>query len=235
MFRKRVNGKCQSHIFIICVLLSLFIQSGCHYYFRKNLIPPSASFYGSPPAARQYSASFKIDCTTEMITGQQGNMSYFECDRYKNEFYHVLNNSGHFSAISPNGQKSDFYIDIQLEHVYEGNLLAAGLYGFTLGLFPYSNVDGYDMNITVTMKNGQTISYKISDRGENISGAILDFDEEKKSSTSSIGELRINMFRHLILQMKKDGFLGDFVEIALLQSDFESGVNTNKRNFNEDF
>lgn len=217
MVCKSVNRKCHLCILIVCVLLSLFPQFGCSHYSRENLIPQSENFYGRPPAAIQYSANFNVDCTAESRTGQREDLTDNMCDILNNEFYHVLKNSGFFRAISHNEQHSDFNFNIQLHYVSDARVIdyfMLGLTSFTLTLVPYSDVNGYDMNAVVTMKNGQKKSYTFSDRGEFVLWAGLALDEENTNRSSSVDKLRINMFRHLILQMEKDGFFNGLTEMA---------------------
>jgi hypothetical protein len=127
---------------------------------------------------------------------------------YADEFTSVLNDSGYFSILEP-GDGRDIRIQAVLLVSYSGGLLrvGTGLTCMTLGLLPSWTTVTYKATVKVTTLKGKDYEYILEDRVTEVRWFAMIFVAASRKPGEVSSEVRKNMYKNLLLQMKNDGVL----------------------------
>jgi len=203
-----MDNRKQYLILFLLLLLPILLQSGCEVIYRKNLIPLTEPFSERPSVNKDFSLSFNLICNYMMVHGDKAPLYGYKCNEIYHEIEDVFIQSGYFKKIILSKTMSDFHMDLEivsLGDLQPLELASAFICGFTLGIVPYVSTTGYELNCHITRKDGIKKSYKITDKAIAVRGGLAGLADKDNKNVTTIEELRVNMYRYLILQMEKDG------------------------------
>jgi len=125
------------------------------------------------------------------------------------EFIDALTQSG-YSVNTDRGVEGDISLNTRLTNhgnLGGGTLFAAALSGATLTIIPCWVTDGYELKATVVSAGCVQKEYVLDDAMTTAIWLPLIAVYPFKKPDTVGRELRMNMYRHLLLRMQEDGFL----------------------------
>lgn len=131
------------------------------------------------------------------------------------EFLETLEQSNYFSRISKNDSNADLNLIVTIDN--SGNpaaLIPAMITGFSLYTIPSWATDKFAVKAIAKHKNGKSKQYILEDSTTLVQWLPMIFAFPVKNF-SVIPEVRKNMYRNILMQMKKDGFIGTNTKVSL--------------------
>lgn len=125
----------------------------------------------------------------------------------ENEFRQTLRESGYFSEITKENDQADIKMDVTVTNT--GNpaaIVPAIITGLSLYTIPSWGTDRFEVVAKVTNRSGQHKEYVLTDTTTLVQWLPMIFVFPAKNF-SVIPEVRQNMYRNVIFQMKEDGLL----------------------------
>jgi len=195
---------------------------------RKNLLQPAAilffllclsgcaSFKGNNLATIQSlestnSGTSGVDSTFEFKGVQdyasRGDMPEISRSLLKDEFVKVLNQSGSFARLAP-GQGGSMHLDVTIVNSASPvGLLPAILTGLSLYLIPSWATDNYEATVVVSGENIEQREYKFKDDVTLVQWLPMIFVGPFTGVFSVAADVRLNMWKHLVQEMREDGLI----------------------------
>ena len=185
---------------VIMHLLTLgliFLCTGCAQ-FRLNNVPQISQLPPLPPTAHQQDIAY--------------NLNGFDAAA-ESKLYEALLESGYFTAIYRARRGDIICIDATLNYETTAfqNLIFAVLTGFTFYIVPSCYTDTLTLTARVTSPSKHEVLYSYSDGTRHWQGLIFVpfMFTNQYLDTSPLYDVAKNMFKCLILDMRRDGFLGE--------------------------
>jgi hypothetical protein len=177
--------------------------SGCAV-FRGNDLPEVGTLPGPAAAAPKPAAGYAFGSAVDMGSKKptQENLRAIQ----ENEFAGVLRESGYFATVEKGNGKD---INISVELVESGNpsaMVAAVITGLSLYTIPSWATMHLEATCRVTTTGGKTHEYKLSDSATLVQWLPMIVVFPFKPF-SEIQDLRINLYKSLIVKMQADGLL----------------------------
>lgn len=123
------------------------------------------------------------------------------------EFLQTLEQSEYFSRISKNDDEADLNLSVTIKN--SGNpaaLIPAMITGFSLYLIPSWATDNFVVTAVAKNKDGNSKQYVLEDSTTLVQWLPMMFVFPVKNF-SVIPEVRKNMYRNIVMQMKNDGLI----------------------------
>ncbi|NKI16509.1 hypothetical protein HCU74_03640 [Spongiibacter sp. KMU-166] len=197
---------------ILAVVLVLAI-SGCAVFDggmvpKTNLIPYDENGYKKPNLSYSSTAIGGVFSQSELPGAAQSIM--------EGELFSVLESSNYFSRIAKKDDSADINIDVTI--INKGNpaaLIPAAITGATFYIIPSWATDQFNVVAKVERKDGLKKEYTLSDTATIVQWLPMMFVFPVKNF-SVIPEVRKNMYKKVLADMKADGFFNASVETLSL-------------------
>lgn len=204
----------QRAVMALIVAMSL-VSAGCASFKQNNL--PEISGFPAVPAETKPSATYSFAYTYKMFGEGQGPES--SRITMSQEFFTILTESTQFSSVKEAASGGDVHIDAQIHNF--GNpaaVIPAFITGFSLFTIPSWATDRWRLTANVSTQNGGPRSYVLEDAEVMVQWLPMIFLTPFKSPFHVIPEVRKNMYKNLIKNMRDGGDLG-VAQSRLISSD----------------
>lgn len=201
-----LKGRRMKLIMKFFLVLGLFtIGVGCAS-FRVNELADMGSL--PPPSGTGRDAIVSYEFSADVEMGQSRPQPELLRSQLEAEFLEVLLNSGYFYAIDHQIEDADFAMQINI--LNRGNpaaMLPAFVTGFSLFTIPSWAKDTFILTCQIHTREGVDYFYQLEDASILVQWLpmILAFPFNLPARVPV--DIRKNMYRHLLLQMKDDGLL----------------------------
>jgi hypothetical protein len=188
----------------LTILITGAVLTGCAY-FRNNELPELAAVPRAPADVKKMDAY--VELAAEMDLGVRRKVIENARSRFEGELVRVLRRTGYFADIdrSPDGEG----MGIKVHLLNEGNPAAlpfAVLTGATFYCLPSWAKENYTVECKVKTADGKEYTYELQDSGTLVQWLPMAFVFPFKN-LGEAEKLRMNMYKHLIQRMQKDGIL----------------------------
>jgi hypothetical protein len=206
-FTKQKELTMQKHINVVMISLLLFLgltTSGCAV-FNGGKVPDTVLAPLEKSDIQKPSISYDITASGGLFSNDKSPEHVQSI--IAGELLQTLEQSNYFSRISKNDAEADINLSVTIQNT--GNpaaLIPAFITGLSLYTIPSWGTDNFDVNAIAKSKNGLSKEYALSDSTTLVQWLPMMFVFPVKNF-SVIPEVRKNMYRNILLQMKNDGFI----------------------------
>ncbi|GAA5315164.1 MAG: hypothetical protein AseanaTS_03680 [Candidatus Pelagadaptatus aseana] len=188
---------------ILTAMFIIFTVSGCAVFDGGNVQKTTLSPYENNGEAKpnlSYSSVAKGGLSTSKRLSEAG-QSIIE-----GELLSVLQSSDYFGRISRNDESADITIDVTVTN--SGNpaaLIPAFITGLSLYTIPSWAKDNFNLVANVERKDGLKKTYELTDSATLVQWLPMIF-AFPANNFSVVPEVRKNMYKKVLSDMKNDGF-----------------------------
>ncbi|WP_020589151.1 hypothetical protein [Desulfobacter curvatus] len=209
--------KLHQNIVRFLLLLSLIlIVSGCAVFEGGNVpethLIPIAEMDEPKP-----SISYDINAMGGLFS--TGNLPEHVQNIIAGELLQTLEKSNYFSRISKNDEEADLNLSVTIKNT--GNpaaMIPAFITGLSLYTIPSFATDNFEVRAVAKNRQGHSKEYVLSDTSTLVQWLPMLFVFPVKNF-SVLPEVRKNMYRNVLKQMKDDGFISGGTTVKISGAD----------------
>jgi hypothetical protein len=197
---KELVGKWSCRLAVVWVMM----LTGCAS-FPRNQLPTVEKLQPPPEGAKRLNAVYSFSSGVDLF-GKQEHQENVRALLEK-EFVDVLRESGYFASVT-SGNQGEMHIQVRL--VNSGTpaaMIPAVITGLSLYTIPSWATDRYNITAKVLPPDGKERTYELADAMTTVQWLPMIVVAPFKNIVSVSGEVRRNIWRHLILKMQQDGLL----------------------------
>lgn len=199
----------------VLVVVLVAVMSGCAVFDNGN-VPKTALMSYEGNAASKPTVSYSSTAMGGMSSAKklpEAGQSIIE-----GEFLSVLEESNYFGRISKQDGSADITIEITLTN--SGNpaaMVPAFITGLSLYIIPSWATEKFDLVAKAESQSGLSKEYVLADSATLVQWLPMIF-AFPANNFSVVPEIRKNMYRKVLSDMKKDGFFeGESQKISLVR------------------
>jgi hypothetical protein len=208
-FDRRTGPTCLRRLrrHVATTVLWALTLTGCAPSFAGHKLPLLSGLQPPSEGAKKPSAVYSLQVSAGKTPKLSDDNHESELADMRVEFFDVLRNSGFFSSVSSEGQ-GELNIAVQLVATRKSSLPLKVLTIVSLLIIPSFDTDEYRVNAKVTLADGTSRDYTLTDSVTTVYGLLMFpvglFKGER--DTVSWG-VRRNIWNTLLLKMQQDGLL----------------------------
>lgn len=195
------------------LLAIVFLLTGCagirwHKESPISVIPPPERGVILPEVSYEFEALTKGFSEAQFKEGIR--------ETLRSEFSEAMKDMGYFSRFNEGNHPGDKKIHLSVQVRRINNPLAgipAFITGYTLFTFPSFAGETWEVNTDVTTPEGEKLSYSFKDGFTTVNWLPMALVFPFNNPVRAPKEIRLNIYRNLILKMQRDGVIPKSAEI----------------------